>query len=123
MKQINNTKKQRETRIINNGLQSLILRYEGVINWYISAVNKHLSEKHDTTFLKGDISRVVHNKIRLSPKWIILKDACEFVVTEWGRQIGDLKPNEGLISTPNGVKVIKIQQSGPAEANHELQTV
>lgn len=110
MKQNNNTKKQDETRKINNGLQSLILRYEGVQGWYIGKVNEYLLENHNKVFLKGDISRIVNDKVRLSPRWIVLKDACEFVVTQWGRQIGDLKFNEGLISTPQGVKVIKVKR-------------
>jgi hypothetical protein len=106
MKQSNNTKKQGETPKINNGLLSLIKRYEGVQGWYIGAVNEYLSETHDITFLKGDVSRVVNNVIRLTPRLILLKEAVEYVVTNWGRSIGDLTPNQRLVSTPKGVVVV-----------------
>lgn len=114
MKQNINTKKQDETPKTNNGLKSLIFRYEGVQGWYIKEVNKYLLREHGIQFLKGDISRIVNDKVKISPRWILIKVAVEFVVTDWGRKIGDLGPHQRLVSTPHGVLVLT-EKAAPAE--------
>jgi len=106
MKRNHNTKKQYETGKFNNGLKSLIERYEGAGSWYIKKVNEYLLEKHGLQFPKGDISRVVNDAVKINPRLILIKEACEAVMTDWGRLIGDLKPNQRLFSTPKGIIVI-----------------
>lgn len=116
MKQSDNTKKQDETAKTNNGLKSLILRYASIKGWYIGAVNEYLLNTHHVTYLKSDISRIVNDKVGLSPRWILIKEALEHVATMWGRQIGDLSDDERLVATPTGVLVVKV------EAKRELET-
>lgn len=106
MKQNDNTKKQDETPKINNGLKSLILRYDGVQDWYIKPVNEYIFEKHKVFFAKGDISKIVNDKKQMSPRWLPIKAAVEYVVTDWGRKINALSQTESLISTPAGVVVV-----------------
>lgn len=107
MKHNNNTKKHKETFKTNNGLYTLILRYNGVQEWYIKEANVYLLREYGIQFNRAYVSKIVHDTIRLSPKNYVLKEALEFVVSDWGRKIGDLKEGEMLVSTPKGVRVIK----------------
>lgn len=96
-----------ETIKTNNGLKSLIQRYDGVQEWYIKEANSYLLKAHNTSFAKAYVSKVVNDSLRLNPKNYVLKEALEFIVTDWGRKIGKLKEDESLIATPKGVKVIR----------------